>query len=229
MKGVYLMATNIAKYIDHTLLKADAKKEQIETLCLEAKEYNFASVCVNPTWVGLASEMLNGTGVDVCTVIGFPLGANTPETKAFETKNAIENGATEVDMVINIGALKGGNTELVEKDIRAVVEAAKGKALTKVIIETSLLTDEEKVTACELSVKAGADFVKTSTGFSTGGATVEDIRLMRKVVGPEIGVKASGGVRNAEDANNMIEAGATRIGASSGIAIVKGLTSDSSY
>lgn len=229
MKGAYLMATNIAKYIDHTLLKADAKKEQIETLCQEAKEYNFASVCVNPTWVGLASEMLNGTGVDVCTVIGFPLGANTPETKAFETKNAIENGATEVDMVINIGALKSGNIELVEKDIRAVVEAAKGKALTKVIIETSLLTDEEKVTACELSVKAGADFVKTSTGFSTGGATVEDIRLMRKVVGPEIGVKASGGVRNAEDANNMIEAGATRIGASSGIAIVKGLTSDSSY
>ncbi|TKC19962.1 deoxyribose-phosphate aldolase [Robertmurraya kyonggiensis] len=223
------MATNIAKYIDHTLLKADAKKDQIETLCQEAKEYNFASVCVNPTWVGLASEMLNGTGVDVCTVIGFPLGANTPETKAFETKNAIENGATEVDMVINIGALKSGNIELVEKDIRAVVEAAKGKALTKVIIETSLLTDEEKVTACELSVKAGADFVKTSTGFSTGGATVEDIRLMRKVVGPEIGVKASGGVRNAEDANNMIEAGATRIGASSGIAIVKGLTSDSSY
>lgn len=223
------MATNIAKYIDHTLLKADAKKEQIETLCQEAKEYNFASVCVNPTWVGLASEMLKGTGVDVCTVIGFPLGANTPETKAFETKNAIENGATEVDMVINIGALKSGNTELVEKDIRAVVEAAKGKALTKVIIETSLLTEEEKVTACELSVKAGADFVKTSTGFSTGGATVEDISLMRKVVGPEIGVKASGGVRNAEDANNMIEAGATRIGASSGIAIVKGLTSDSSY
>ncbi len=229
MKGVYLMATNIAKYIDHTLLKADAKKDQIETLCQEAKEYNFASVCVNPTWVGLASEMLKGTGVDVCTVIGFPLGANTPETKAFETKNAIENGATEVDMVINIGALKSGNIELVEKDIRAVVEAAKGKALTKVIIETSLLTEDEKVTACELSVKAGADFVKTSTGFSTGGATVEDIRLMRNVVGPEIGVKASGGVRNAEDANNMIEAGATRIGASSGIAIVKGLTSDSSY
>ncbi|WP_449620608.1 deoxyribose-phosphate aldolase [Robertmurraya sp. Marseille-Q9965] len=223
------MATNIAKYIDHTLLKADAKKDQIETLCQEAKEYNFASVCVNPTWVGLASEMLKGTGVDVCTVIGFPLGANTPETKAFETKNAIENGATEVDMVINIGALKSGNIELVEKDIRAVVEAAKGKALTKVIIETSLLTEDEKVTACELSVKAGADFVKTSTGFSTGGATVEDIRLMRNVVGPEIGVKASGGVRNAEDANNMIEAGATRIGASSGIAIVKGLTSDSSY
>lgn len=219
----------IAKYIDHTLLKADAQKGQIEELCKEAKEYGFASVCVNPTWVALSSELLKGTDVKVCTVIGFPLGATTSETKAFETKNAIENGATEVDMVINIGALKSGDTKLVEDDIRAVVEAAKGKALTKVIIETSLLTEEEKVTAIELSVKAGADFVKTSTGFSTGGATVEDIRLMRKTVGPNIGVKASGGVRNAEDANNMIEAGATRIGASSGIAIVKGLTSDSSY
>lgn len=219
----------IAKYIDHTLLKADARKDQIEVLCNEAKEYGFASVCVNPTWVSTASGILKGSDVKVCTVIGFPLGATTSETKAFETKDAIEKGATEVDMVINIGALKGGDTNLVEQDIRAVVEAAKGKALTKVIIETSLLTEDEKVTACELSVKAGADFVKTSTGFSTGGATVEDIRLMRSVVGPSIGVKASGGVRNAEDANNMIEAGATRIGASSGIAIVKGLTSDSSY
>lgn len=165
----------------------------------------------------------------VCTVIGFPLGASTPETKAYETKNAIENGATEVDMVINIGALKGGDNELVERDIRAVVDAAKGKALTKVIIETCLLTEEEKVRACELSVKAGADFVKTSTGFSTGGATAEDIALMRKTVGPEIGVKASGGVRSAEDAQKMIDAGATRIGASSGAAIVNGLTSDSDY
>jgi deoxyribose-phosphate aldolase len=167
--------------------------------------------------------------VKVCTVIGFPLGASTPETKAYETKNAIENGATEVDMVINIGALKGGDNELVERDIRAVVDAAKGKALTKVIIETCLLTEEEKVRACELSVKAGADFVKTSTGFSTGGATAEDIALMRKTVGPEIGVKASGGVRSAEDAQKMIDAGATRIGASSGAAIVNGLTSDSDY
>lgn len=220
---------NIAKYIDHTLLKADAKRDQVEQLCSEAKEYNFASVCVNPTWVKLASEQLKGTDVKVCTVIGFPLGATTPETKAFETKNAIENGATEVDMVINIGALKSGDLELVEQDIRAVVEAAKGKALTKVIFETSLLTDEEKVSACELAVKAGTDFVKTSTGFSTGGATVADIELMRKTVGPDLGVKASGGVRNAEDAQAMINAGATRIGASSGIAIVKGLTSDSSY
>ncbi|WP_404355552.1 deoxyribose-phosphate aldolase [Cytobacillus firmus] len=223
------MTNNVAKMIDHTLLKADATKGQIEKICAEAKEYNFGSVCVNPTWVKLSSDLLNGTEVKVCTVIGFPLGASTPETKAFETKNAIENGATEVDMVINIGALKGGDNELVERDIRAVVDAAKGKALTKVIIETCLLTEEEKVRACELSVKAGADFVKTSTGFSTGGATAEDIALMRKTVGPDLGVKASGGVRSAEDAQKMIEAGATRIGASSGAAIVNGLTSDSDY
>ncbi|EFV77386.1 MULTISPECIES: deoxyribose-phosphate aldolase [Cytobacillus] len=223
------MTNNVAKMIDHTLLKADATKDQIEKICAEAKEYNFASVCVNPAWVKLSSDLLNGTEVKVCTVIGFPLGASTPETKAYETKNAIENGATEVDMVINIGALKGGDNELVERDIRAVVDAAKGKALTKVIIETCLLTEEEKVRACELSVKAGADFVKTSTGFSTGGATAEDIALMRKTVGPEIGVKASGGVRSAEDAQKMIDAGATRIGASSGAAIVNGLTSDSDY
>lgn len=228
-KGVVIMTNNVAKMIDHTLLKADATKDQIEKICAEAKEYNFASVCVNPTWVKLSSDLLNGTEVKVCTVIGFPLGASTPETKAFETKNAIENGATEVDMVINIGALKGGDNELVERDIRAVVDAAKGKALTKVIIETCLLTEEEKVRACELSVKAGADFVKTSTGFSTGGATAEDIALMRKTVGPDLGVKASGGVRSAEDAQKMIEAGATRIGASSGAAIVNGLTSDSDY
>jgi len=221
--------TNIAGMIDHTLLKPEARKEQVEQLCAEAKEYTFASVCVNPTWVRYTSELLSGTEVKVCTVIGFPLGATTTETKAFETKNAIENGATEVDMVINIGALKDGNNDLVENDIRAVVEAAKGKALTKVIIETSLLTEEEKVRACELSVKAGADFVKTSTGFSTGGATYEDIALMRKTVGPDIGVKASGGVRSAEDAGKMIEAGATRIGASSGIAIVKGLTANTDY
>jgi len=223
------MMKEIAKMIDHTLLKAEATKDQIEQLCAEAKEYQFASVCVNPTWVAYASELLKGTGVDVCTVIGFPLGANTPETKAFETTNAIENGATEVDMVINIGALKNGDDSLVERDIQAVVNAAKGKALTKVIIETSLLTEEEKVRACKLAVSAGTDFVKTSTGFSTGGATVDDIALMRKTVGPTIGVKASGGVRNAEDAKNMIDAGATRIGASSGIAIVKGLVSNSDY
>ncbi|QPC46933.1 deoxyribose-phosphate aldolase [Mangrovibacillus cuniculi] len=223
------MTTNVAKLIDHTLLKADAVTAEVEILCTEAREYGFASVCVNPTWVNYAAEQLKGSGVDVCTVIGFPLGASTPEVKAFETTNAIENGATEVDMVINIGALKDKNDELVLRDIKAVVDAAKGKALTKVIIETCLLTDEEKVRACELSVKAGADFVKTSTGFSTGGATVEDIALMRKTVGPDLGVKASGGVRSAEDAAAMTKAGATRIGASSGVKIVQGLTADSDY
>ncbi|MCM3215324.1 MULTISPECIES: deoxyribose-phosphate aldolase [Niallia] len=223
------MSSQIAKMIDHTLLKADATKEQVKTLCEEAKEYSFASVCVNPTWVQYASELLAGTEVKVCTVIGFPLGATTSATKAFETANAIENGATEVDMVINIGALKDKNFDLVKEDIKAVVDAAKGKALTKVIIETSLLTDEEKEKACVLAVEAGTDFVKTSTGFSTGGATVEDIALMRKTVGPEIGVKASGGVRSSEDTEKMIEAGATRIGASSGVAIVNGLTSNSDY
>lgn len=206
------MENNIAKMIDHTLLKADTTKTQIVKLCEEAKQYGFASVCVNPTWVATAAELLKGTDVKVCTVIGFPLGANTPETKAFEAKNAIENGAAEVDMVINIGALKDGNDDLVERDIRAVVEAAKGKALVKVIIETCLLTEEEKVRACQLAVKAGADYVKTSTGFSTGGATTEDVALMRKTVGPNIGVKASGGVRDIKSAMAMIEAGAKRIG-----------------
>lgn len=220
---------NIARMIDHTLLKADATKEQIITLCEEAKQYTFASVCVNPTWVKVASELLNGTEVKVCTVIGFPLGATTSATKAFETEDAIKNGATEVDMVINIGALKDKNYDLVKEDIKAVVDAAKGKALSKVIIETSLLTNDEKEIACKLAVEAGADFVKTSTGFSTGGATVEDISLMRKTVGPEIGVKASGGVRSSEDTEKMIDAGATRIGASSGVAIVNGLTSTSDY
>lgn len=224
------MTQNIVRMIDHTLLKADATKAEIVKLVEEAKEYSFASVCVNPTWVKTAAELLKDTPeVKVCTVIGFPLGASTPETKGFETKNAIENGATEVDMVINIAALKDHQDELVESDIRAVVEAAKGKALTKVIIEACLLTKEEKIRACELSVKAGADFVKTSTGFSTGGATVEDIQLMRETVGPEIGVKASGGVRSREDALAMVEAGATRIGASSGVSISKGELSYSNY
>jgi deoxyribose-phosphate aldolase len=224
-----MMVQNIAGIIDHTLLKADATKDQIKALCEEAKEHKFASVCVNPTWVKYASELLQGTDVKVCTVIGFPLGANTLETKVFETKNAIENGAQEVDMVINIGALKAKDNDYVEKEIRAVVEAAKGKALIKVILENALLTEEEKVRACELSVKAGADYVKTSTGFSTGGATPEDVALMRKTVGPDIGVKASGGVRTAEDAQKVIEAGASRIGASASISIIKGLKSDSDY
>ncbi|EEM15340.1 MULTISPECIES: deoxyribose-phosphate aldolase [Bacillus] len=220
---------NYAKLIDHTLLKPDTKKEAIVTLCEEAKKHDFASVCVNPTWVETAAELLKDTDVKVCTVIGFPLGVNTPETKAFETQDAIAKGATEVDMVINIGALKDKNDELVERDVRAVVEAAKGKALVKIIIETCLLTEEEKVRACELSVKAGVDFVKTSTGFSTGGATVEDVALMRKTVGPEIGVKASGGVRNGEDMDAMVEAGATRIGTSAGVALVSGKTATTDY
>lgn len=222
------MSKEIAKMIDHTLLKADAKKEEIEKLCGEAKEHHFASVCVNPTWVSLSSSLLKGTDVKVCTVIGFPLGANTPEVKAFEAQNAISNGATEVDMVINIGALKDGNDQEVKRDIQAVVEASKG-VLVKVIIETCLLTEDEKIRACKLAVEAGADYVKTSTGFSTGGATVEDVALMRKTVGPDVGVKASGGVRNAEGAKAVIEAGATRIGASSGIAIVNGYTADTDY
>lgn len=223
------MSHSYAAYIDHTLLKADAAREQINELCEEAKTYSFASVCVNPVWVKTCAEQLAGTNVKVCTVIGFPLGASTTETKVFEAENAIANGAEEVDMVINIGKLKSGEIGEVRKDIEAVVQAAKGKAIVKVIIETSLLTDAEKRTASEASVLAGADFVKTSTGFSTGGATVEDVKLMRSVVGPEIGVKASGGVRSAEDVKKMIEAGATRIGASSGAAIVQGAGSASDY
>ncbi|MFG1736064.1 deoxyribose-phosphate aldolase [Paenibacillus sp. 843] len=220
---------NIAGMIDHTLLKADATQAEITKITEEAKKYEFASVCVNPTWVSYCAEQLADTNVKVCTVIGFPLGAATFAVKAYEAKDAIANGATEVDMVINIGALKDRNDELVLKDIQAVVDAAKGKALVKVIIETSLLTEEEKVRACKLSVQAGADFVKTSTGFSTGGATPEDVALMRKTVGENIGVKASGGVRSKEDMDRMIEAGATRIGASSGVKIMEGGQSSSSY
>lgn len=223
------MTTNYAAYIDHTLLKADATKQQVLDLCQEAKKYSFASVCINPTWVKTAAEALQGTEVKVCTVIGFPLGASTPEVKAFEAKDAIANGATEVDMVINIGALQSGLLEQVQNDMEAVVEAAKDQALVKVIIETSLLDDIQKRTACELAVLAGADFVKTSTGFSTGGATPEDVKLMRAVVGPAIGVKASGGVRSAEDVDRMMESGATRIGASSGVSIMQGLSSSSDY
>ena len=222
------MTQNYAAMIDHTLLKADATRDQITKLCEEAKQYGFASVCVNPTWVKYAAELLEGAESVVCTVIGFPLGANTPAVKAFETKDAIANGAGEIDMVINIGAMKNGEYDLVREDIKAVVDAANG-TLVKVIIETCLLTDEEKVKACELAVLAGADFVKTSTGFSTGGATAEDIALMRKTVGPDIGVKASGGVRSLEDMKLMVENGATRIGASSGVAIMNGLTSESNY
>jgi deoxyribose-phosphate aldolase len=214
---------DLARYIDHTILKPDAKEGDVIKLCREALEYKFASVCVNASNVKLADSFLHGTEVKVCTVVGFPLGATTKETKAFEAAQAIENGAAEVDMVINIGALKSGKLETVEEDIKAVADVCKGKALLKVIIETCLLTDEEKTKACELSKKAGANFVKTSTGFSTGGATAEDITLMRRIVGPEMGVKASGGIRNLESVLKMIEAGATRIGASASISIVNEL------
>lgn len=213
---------NYAKMIDHTLLKTDAQKKDLDKLLLEAKKYNFMSVCVSPIWVKYAAKQLKDTNVKVCTVIGFPQGATPTEVKVFETKNAIENGATEVDMVIPVGVLKDKDYIAVENDIRAVVEAAKSKALTKVIIETCLLTDEEKIMACKLSKSAGADFVKTSTGFSTAGATVKDIRLMRETVGEQMGVKASGGVRSREDADAMIKAGATRIGTSNGVKIVEG-------
>ncbi|WCF09176.1 deoxyribose-phosphate aldolase [Paenibacillus thiaminolyticus] len=220
---------SIAQMIDHTLLRADAVKDEITKLTEEAARYQFASVCVNPAWVAYCAEQLAGTPVKVCTVIGFPLGASTTAVKAYETADAIANGADEIDMVINVGQLKAGNDDEVERDIAAVVTAAAGKALVKVIIETCLLTEEEKVRACELAVKAGADFVKTSTGFSTGGATREDVALMRRTVGERAGVKASGGVRSLEDVNSMIEAGATRIGASSGVSIMNGMESSSSY
>lgn len=212
---------NINKLIDHTALKPNTNKESILKLIAEAKTYDFASVCVNPCWVALAHQELKNTDVKVCTVIGFPLGANTTEVKVFETKDAIEKGAQEIDMVINIAMLKDKEYDYVENEIHQIVEAAKDKAIVKVIIETCLLTDEEKIKACELSQKTGADFVKTSTGFSTGGATVHDIALMRKTVGAEMGVKASGGVHTHEEALAMVEAGATRIGASAGVKLLK--------
>jgi len=211
---------DIAKYIDHTILKPEATVEDVKKLCREAKEYNFASVCVNGCYAKLVSTELAGSDVKTCVVVGFPLGAMTKEAKAFETSDAIKNGADEIDMVINVGALKDKNYDLLKQDIEAVVNAAKDKAIVKVIIETCLLTDEEKVKACEIAKEAKADFVKTSTGFSTGGATKEDIALMRKTVGEGLGVKASGGVRDYKTAMEMINAGASRIGASAGIAIV---------
>ena len=221
--GIIPQDTNLAKMIDHTLLKPDATPDQIAQLCFEARKYQFASVCVNPAWVKLCAQLLEGSPVKVCTVIGFPLGATSSEVKAFETETAIEQGATEIDMVINIGALKARELEFVAQDIRGVVNAAHSRGfIVKVILETALLTDEEKTIACLLSKEAGADFVKTSTGFASGGATVHDVALMRRVVGPEIGVKAAGGVRTYEDAESMIKAGATRIGASAGVKILQG-------
>ncbi|MGT2960621.1 deoxyribose-phosphate aldolase [Streptococcus caballi] len=218
----------INRYIDHTLLKPESTQEQIDHLIAEAKKHNFASVCVNPTWVSYSAKQLADSDVNVCTVVGFPLGANTSAVKAFEAKDAIANGADEVDMVINIGRLKSGQYQEVQDDIKAVVDAS-GDKLVKVIIETCLLTKEEKIKACQLSVAAGADYVKTSTGFSTGGATVADVSLMRQTVGSNIGVKASGGARSLKDALAFVEAGATRIGTSSGVVIVNGEVADGDY
>lgn len=212
--------TDIAAMIDHTLLKATATKQQIEALCSEAIDNNFASVCINPCYVAYAAQLLKGSGVKVCTVIGFPLGASTSDVKAYETRNAVANGAQECDMVINIGALKEGNITLVESDIRSVVEAADG-ALVKVIIETCYLTDEEKIQACQAASRAGADFVKTSTGFGTAGANPHDVELMRSNIPSAMKVKAAGGICNYQDAIAMINAGASRIGASAGIEILK--------
>jgi deoxyribose-phosphate aldolase len=221
--GVIPGDPSLAGMIDHTLLKPDATQQEIAQLCFEARKHSFASVCVNPTWVRLCAQLLQGSPVKVCTVIGFPLGATAPEVKAFEAQNAIEHGATEIDMVINIGALKARDLDLVAKDIRGVVNVAHARGhIVKVILETALLSDEEKTIASLLSKEAGADFVKTSTGFASGGATVHDVTLMRRVVGPQMGVKASGGVRTYEDAENMIKAGATRIGASAGVKIIQG-------
>lgn len=208
------------QYIDHTLLKAQATRSEIERLCQEAKKYQFMSVCVNPYWVAYANELLHDTSVKVCTVIGFPLGANTSSVKAFEAKEAVKTGADEVDMVINVGLVKGGLWDQVQADIKAVVDAAK-PALVKVIIETCLLEHDEIIKSCQAAQQAGADFVKTSTGFSTGGATVDDVALMRQTVGPDMGVKASGGIHTFEEAQALIEAGASRLGASKGVAIVQ--------
>jgi deoxyribose-phosphate aldolase len=225
--GIIPADANLAKMIDHTLLKPDATPDQIAQLCFEARKHGFASVCINPAWVELCAQLLKGSEVKVCTVVGFPLGATTPEVKEFETQTAIGQGATEIDMVINIGALKARDQELVARDIRGVVMAAHAHGIiVKVIIEAVLLTDEEKTIACLLAKEAGADFVKTSTGFASGGATVHDVELMRRVVGPEMGVKAAGGVRTYEDAEGMIKAGATRIGASAGVKILQGPSSE---
>ncbi|MBA2354717.1 MAG: deoxyribose-phosphate aldolase [Acidobacteria bacterium] len=215
-------AGSVAGLIDHTLLKPDASQVEIETLCREAAEYHFATVCLNPIWVPLAARLLRGSGVGVCTVVGFPLGATTADVKQFETRRVIFDGATEVDMVINVGALKSGDVRTVHQDIQAVTAVCRAAGvLSKVIIEAALLTDEEKVTACTLSKAAGADFVKTSTGFAKGGATAADVALMRRVVGDSMGVKAAGGVRDLTGAQAMVQAGASRIGASAGVRIVQ--------
>lgn len=217
-----LTPADVAKYIDHTYLKPEASLEDIRRICDEAKQYHTASVCVNPSYIQFVAEQLEGSGVTPCCVVGFPLGATTPEAKAFEAGNAADHGAREVDMVVNVGAVKSGDWKLVKRDIEAVVKEVEGRALVKVIIETCLLTDEEKVKTCAIAKLAGAHFVKTSTGFSTGGATVEDVRLMRETVGEDVGVKASGGVRTYADAVAMLKAGANRLGASATKKIVAG-------
>jgi deoxyribose-phosphate aldolase len=228
--GNSLKDKSLASKIDHTLLKPDATPEEIAELCEEAKKYHFASVCINPCYVELCSSLLKGTDVRICTVVGFPLGANTTVVKKLETEQAISNGATEIDMVINIGRLKAGDYSYVGNDVTQVVQSAKkNNALVKVIIETALLTDEEKVKACLICKKAGADFVKTSTGFSKGGATVGDVALMKYVVGSSIGVKAAGGIRSKEEAEAMIASGADRIGASASVKIVAGEKSETDY
>jgi deoxyribose-phosphate aldolase len=220
--GANLYPRDIARKIDHTLLKPEATREQIETLCREAREHGFATVCINPAWVSLCAALLRGSETRVCTVVGFPLGATVPEVKAYEAARVVEAGACEVDMVLNVGALKSGDYRLVQRDIAGVVEASRpGGALIKVIIEAALLTDDEKVKACVLAKAACADFVKTSTGFGPGGATAADVALMRRVVGPDMGVKAAGGVRDLQSARAMLEAGADRIGASVGVKIVQ--------
>ncbi len=219
----------MARYIDHTLLKPDAIDKQFDQLCDEAKKYNFYSVCVNSGWVSYVAKKVRGSDVKVCSVIGFPLGESDSRSKAFETRNAIDNGANEIDMVISVSALKSGNLKYVEEDIRAVKRACRSTTVLKVILETSLLDENEKILACEISKKIGVDFVKTSTGFGGGGATVGDIELMRRVVGPEMGVKASGGIRDFKTAAAMIKAGATRIGAGAGVAIVTGGKSEGGY
>ncbi len=224
-----MTSQELARYIDHTLLKPDAVDSQFDQLCEEAIKYDFYSVCVNSSWVSYVAKKVRGSQVKVCSVVGFPLGETDSRSKAFETRNAIDNGAHEIDMVISVSALKSGNIKYVEDDIRAVQRACRSNTVLKVILETSLLEEQEKVIACEICKKLDVDFVKTSTGFGGGGASVEDIQLMRRVVGPDMGVKASGGIRDFKSALALIRAGATRIGAGAGVAIITGDTVDGNY
>ena len=224
-----MTASELAGYIDHTLLKPEAVIPQFEQLCNEAVKYKFKSVCVNSSWIPFVAKKLRGTGIKICSVIGFPLGEMDTRSKAFEARNAVGNGADELDMVINVGALKSGNLKLVEEDIRAIKRACRNTTILKVILETGLLTDEEKIIACEISRKAGADFVKTSTGFSGSGATIHDVALMRRIVGPAMGVKASGGIRNFDQAVALISAGANRLGCGASVDVITGAESRGNY